>query len=475
MVSQDIRRKTQENMNAEEVATLIRMQVIEKEALRSNQISPEDSLSLTIEASKQVGEKSSLKTFFLSRAKLLNRLLPKSDPHLIQSYAWIKTWPLTFVSIVLSLLLGVLIGQITSGSSRINLLSPPFLGLIVWNLIVYLLILINLSLRLLKKNINLPFRTRITSWIVKFQRKSHKGPIEEAFWNAFLPLCTPIIRQYSSFLLHVSALCLGLGVVLGLAFHGFATSITVGWESTWFFNQPEMVQYILNTVYGWLPLVNQEITLQSVQQMHFDVNYSGIYAGPWLLRLMMMVSLLVIIPRGFLALFSLWKQKQATNHFDFYFNQPYFQNIIRQRDGKTMKIHLIPFATTISVEEHLQLEKLTASLELGKTQFVDHPTFYEDTDLPKLDGQSECWVVFSMGATGEEDVQGQFIRDLIKLCSREKNIIRIFVNSASFEERFKKIPLRIEQRKHAWNEFLATYQQPFAIVNLKNMSAEDIK
>lgn len=452
-------------MNYREASTLLWMQIQEKTALKEGLLSPQDASAVTKEASKQVGEASDPAAFLSVRAALLAK---KHFPQNADAPKMLKTWAVTSAVLLLSFIVGLAAQQIASDTHRINLLSPPLILFILWNLAVYLCLFASfITKTALKREVTSPIRRHLSNLILKIVRRSGKEKTTVAFWSEMIPMCRKSIGAYVAFLLHGAAVMLTLGFIAGMSLRGFSTAYTAGWESTWLSDKPEAVLAVLNFFYGWLPFADTSLTITEVKGMQFVGSQTGTAGAPWMIAIMASAVIFVVIPRCILAAAAALRQRKAADNLALNLNQPYFVNLIRQWRGKKMNIQVIPFATALSATEKSGLESIASELGLGAPSFDFVETVFEDDKLPELKGESECWAVFSMGATGESDVQGVFIEDLKKLCKKQNALLRVFVNSASFEKRFSSVPARIEERARSWKEFLKAHDVHFAIVNFE--------
>lgn len=441
------------------------MQIQEKNALKEGLLTPQESTSVTKEAGKKVGESAAPTAFLTARASLL---LTKYFPKESEPPKLLKTWGITAIILLISFILGIGTQQIASDTHRINLLSPPLILFILWNLVIYVWLFASfVAKKVFKRALTIPGRIYLNTLLSKIIRRGTKGKVSTAFWTEMVPMCRKAASAYVAFLLHSAAVMLTFGFIAGMSLRGFSTAYTAGWESTWLSDKPEAVLAVLQCFYGWVPFADTHLTLAEVKAMQFVGNQAGASGAPWMIAIMVSAVIFVVLPRVTLAAFAAFRHKQAAGNLALNLNQPYFVNLIRQWRGKKMNIQVIPFATAISAEDRSGLESVASELGLGSPAFDITETLFEDDKLPELKGETECWAVFSMGATGESDVQGVFIEELKKLCKKKNVLLRVFVNSASFEKRFANVPARIEERSRSWKSFLEALDVQFAIVNFE--------
>ena len=101
----------------------------------------------SIDARHLLGDKANKATWLVQRAKLiLTRTQTKEQPaiDIALNHDWFGTslGLLTFVLVILGYLLGAFSDRLSSTGSMINLLAPPILGLILWNLLIYVALIV---------------------------------------------------------------------------------------------------------------------------------------------------------------------------------------------------------------------------------------------------------------------------------------------------------------------------------------------
>lgn len=486
LISQGASNKKDTGYRFDEARDLVWMESSEKTALEEGDLTGDESSISTLEAKQQLGEGHSAKQFLLTRAKLLNIQLVENNSKLKNlKPQGFKTWFLTSSFLVIAFIIGFLSQQIAASDNRINLLSPPLLGLIAWNLIVYLLIFINFIIPNKKKgsgpSMRLPFRKGILLGIDKLMgKKASQSVYLKNFYSEYLPLTTSLTGYYIARVLHYSAAALAAGLIFGLWLRGFATAYVAGWESTWLYDYPHIVEVILKGLYGFLPVQDALInglTVEKVESMRFGADYVANSAGPWLIQLMVTVAVFVLIPRIFFGLYAGFRYHRLEKSFPLDTTTPYFQNLLRHWHGKTMTIRVVPFATSLSGKEVDGLKRIIAAMGYSGATIIIEKTLFEDDPLPTLSNSQseENWIIFSMGATGEDDVQGRFINEMKSQASKCGGLIRILVNSGPFEARFSTMEGRVKERNRSWQSFLNGYGIPYSIVNLDNQQTSTIQ
>ena len=378
---------------------------------------------------------------------------------------------------VLAFVGGILTNEFSVTDNRINLLSPPLLGVIAWNLIIYCWIATALVFNRGKSPVGYIRRT-FASAVLKLQtRGSHGQEALVSFYGKWTEAELPLLRGRIAEILHFSAALFGLGLIASIGIHGWGTEYTVGWESTWLSDKPAAVLTFINLFYGMIPvnadLFNQ-LTPQVIESMKFGAGH-GQNAAPWLVQLFYIISLIVVVPRILLGLYAYAKARYIENHFPIDLDSVYYSNILRQWRGQTMLIQIIPFSYPLTDKVKDGIQKFASELHPENSRCIFSEVQHENTKLPEIPAgeQTEVIAVFAMTSTPETEVQGRFIAELKQKALDSKALLRVVIDTSGFLARFANTPQRIAERKKNWSNFLAPYGVSFAFVNLTDADVKD--
>ena len=378
---------------------------------------------------------------------------------------------------VLAFVGGILTNEFSVTDNRINLLSPPLLGVIAWNLIIYCWIATALVFNRGKSPVGYIRRT-FASAVLKLQtRGSHGQEALVSFYGKWTEAELPLLRGRIAEILHFSAALFGLGLIASIGIHGWGTEYTVGWESTWLSDKPAAVLTFINLFYGMIPvnadLFNQ-LTPQVIESMKFGAGH-GQNAAPWLVQLFYIISLIVVVPRILLGLYAYAKARYIENHFPIDLDSVYYSNILRQWRGQTMLIQIIPFSYPLTDKVKDGIQKFASELHPENSRCIFSEAQHENTKLPEIPAgeQTEVIAVFAMTSTPETEVQGRFIAELKQKALDSKALLRVVIDTSGFLARFANTPQRIAERKKNWSNFLAPYGVSFAFVNLTGADVKD--
>uniref|UniRef100_UPI0025F25AE3 DUF2868 domain-containing protein n=1 Tax=uncultured Parasutterella sp. TaxID=1263098 RepID=UPI0025F25AE3 len=425
----------------------------------------------------EVGEQADFKKLLLTRAEGVLELLRSKSAVPFKKPQGIPYLAIGSVLAVLAFVGGILTNEFSVTDNRINLLSPPLLGVIAWNLIIYCWIATALVFNRGKSPVGYIRRT-FASAVLKLQtRGSHGQEALVSFYGKWTEAELPLLRGRIAEILHFSAALFGLGLIASIGIHGWGTEYTVGWESTWLSDKPAAVLTFINLFYGMIPvnadLFNQ-LTPQVIESMKFGAGH-GQNAAPWLAQLFYIIFLIVVVPRILLGLYAYAKARYIENHFPIDLDSVYYSNILRQWRGQTMLIQIIPFSYPLTDKVKDGIQKFASELHPENSRCIFSEAQHENTKLPEIPAgeQTEVIAVFAMTSTPETEVQGRFIAELKQKALDSKALLRVVIDTSGFLARFANTPQRIAERKKNWSNFLAPYGVSFAFVNLTDADTKD--
>ncbi len=188
---------------------------------------------------------------------------------------------------------------------QVNLLSPPLLAFLLWNLLVYL----GLGIAWL-----LPRRTRASAggwrWLDGAPWGKAAAGVPARFHQLWWQAAGALESQRWKQVLHTSALAWALGVALSIVVGGLVREYRVGWESTWL--DAGQVHAFLRVLFSPLTalLPVQPFSLAEVAQLHLRSGAppDAAQARRWVGLYLGLLLLLVALPRLLLALHAAWRR-----------------------------------------------------------------------------------------------------------------------------------------------------------------------
>jgi hypothetical protein len=410
--------------------------------------------------------------FIAARAdSAVRRLAPRAAP----VAAWLshRLWHCRWAVAVL--LLGVVLGFVadTVGAGhRVNLLGTGVWGLVAWNLLVYLLVVLPLPAGWMRRALS-----RRMLDLRGLLRGARQEPVLDRVAQRWVEASAPLSLARAGMLMHLGAAGLALGVIGGLYLRGLGLDYRAGWAST--FLDAATVHQILGTLYApaqqvmaWMPGV-APIALPDPAGFDALRLVGGASpaptpansAAPWIHLQALTLALLVVGPRLVLAALGglrvLWWSQRFPLPLA---GDPYFDDLLRQQRREQARVTLLPYAQDAATPaEHEALRHWLQPL-LGETmQWQVAPVRpYGSEDEAALQqslvGRPTLLLArFDLSATPEAEVHGRWLRAL-QTAMRQAGAPRgvLVVEESGFVQRFgQTAPERIDQRRAAW-QALAT-------------------
>ena len=423
----------------------------------------------------------------VQRAGILNRRLVERYPF-IASVRDAAAGPRQagLLVIACALLLGFGLSAL-DGTQRINLLAPGLIGLVLWNVAVYALLLVRairrrdttkarpLS-RLLAHNATAALQKLIT------RSASFNAPLAAAlksFAREWIDAARPLLLARAARVVHLGAAAIGAGLIAGLYARGVALEYVAGWEST--FLDASQVRVLFHGLYGpasfatAIPLPDAA----QVEALRFTPNTGGERATKWIHLLAATVALSVIVPRLGLALLATTAIARWSWAMPLPSSLPsYFRNVFGAVDSSIGRgiVMVAPYAHTVPAPSIARLRELLPKA-FGSDLAVDlrEPIAYGGEDdfirhLPDRGGAIADIIVllFNLASTPEEENHGTLLaaaRDWMTSHRRQAQLL-ILLDASSYAERMGSDSKRIDERRRAWEAFVVERGLAVAVVDL---------
>jgi Protein of unknown function (DUF2868) len=434
--------------------------------------SPQSALPLSLGAPSQA--------FLVKRSeRLLDRLRARSPAVMhILALAGGLTWLGRFV-LGVALVAGVSLSAL-DGSRRINILAFPLIGLIAWNLFVYVLLLVT-WIRTRGRPAAAGFWSAsvyerwISSRIESLMRHSTRFNVPlttglrrfAAEWGA---LSQPILFLRAKRLLHLAAALLAIGLIVGLYFRGIALRYEAGWEST--FLSPQSAYALISALYGPASALSgiSSGSLGEVSELRWTATGGGGEAAAWIHLLAITAMLYVVLPRLLAATantFSLWRLARRL---------PIPASLLGYARTLVMGVgsgaaretaSVVPYAYEPKSSSVAGLESLlTAALGANLKVQLDDPVKYgdEETVAARLAATSAAWhvILMTLASTPEVENHGAFLtawRDWLAENAVAAPLL-IVIDEGPYAARMRgeaAFEQRVQERRTVWREFVAGY------------------
>ncbi len=423
-------------------------------------------------AAAAVGEAAAPEVFLAQRARLaLQRLQPR-HPGLRRAVAGLGWRPWVALVVVLgAFLLGLVVDRV-GDTQRVNILAPPVLLLLVWNLAVFMFIVVARFLPVADGRMTDPVRHTMERLGAGWRGVRPRSTVSVGAWLADLSLewarlAAPLYRVRAARVLHLAAAALASGVIAGMYLRGLALEYRATWEST--FLDPALVHALLSVALApgaWLG----GLTMPDVAQVAAIRAPGSENAAPWLHLMSLTLLAIVVLPRLCLATIAWGLERRRAATMSLPLEHPYFRRLLRAFHVEPAQVWAIAYGFTPSSTSIAGLEALLSRLLGGAaTIYLGAPVGYGEEDDPalrKLPAQSGPVVaLFNLAATPEREAHAAFAAALKADCSTEQPLLAI-VDETSFKARAGDDPQRMEQRRAAWRDMLATVQVVPVFVDL---------
>jgi hypothetical protein len=408
-----------------------------------------------------VGSGASADAFLARRAALALERIGTREPAFVRGVRALRWRRWVGVAIVvIAFAIGLFVDQVDRTQS-INILAPPVLVQLAWNLAVYAVL--------------------AASYVVHYGEPRPEGALRR--WLAFLATggtaarargapaarrafvtlvadwterAAPLYRARSLRILHLAAAALALGVVAGLYVRGLGLAYLAEWQST--FLEPGTVRTIAAIAYApgaWL----LGLPIPGVDAIAAMRAPGGVNAAPWIHRMAGTVALVIIAPRLVLALGAWLVERHRAGRMAMPDDDPYFARLLRGLRGGVARVRVVPYALTPARDVIAGVEAVVTRVFGGATALtVTAPVAYGDDLAPSLDAMTATIVLFDASATPEREVQGTA---LAALAGRSGALA--CVDESAWAAHWQAQPSRIAERRAAWQRLADDARVPLVV------------
>lgn len=367
-------------------------------------------------------DRSGERHFLATRADLLLIRVTSRFP---EAARWATTLPsrhriglFAMILMIIAAVVGFLTNEL-GPEKRINILSFPLLGIILWSLVVYLREIV----LLLRKREQL-FSGDWLAWIVDTLQPKipATAPADEKdtlalagaqvlFEKRWKKLLIPVTGSRIKSILHTTALVLALSAIGGMYVKGLANEYRAVWEST-FFSESAQLRPFLSLILGPAAALTGDSlpTVDELDLIHWKAGTeeaAGQNAARWIHWYAITIGIFVIIPRGLLAIF--WRTRAAHLARTLPFREVssgYFDHLLAISTGSSLAVTIVPYP--VSPDESVQ-RRILRTLEDQFEKPVDIDLLAavnfgeEEEAIPGLDG--EVIPLFDFSSTPEKETQ----------------------------------------------------------------------
>jgi Protein of unknown function (DUF2868) len=461
-------------MTDAELASVCWVRAVEQGAREGAPWSDDDAAWASAEARRAVGEggdRAKGQAFLVKRAQLAQERLAKRDA------AWraplqgvhgprLWRWLLLLLAVaVAAYIVGDVLGHGVGGGRRINLLAPPVLALLLWNLVVYVLLLFASG-----RGPSAWMARAIEDARTRFSARGKAAPLiaARARFAAEWAVATSGVQQARvAGVMHAAAALLALIVVASMYVFGIAFDYRAGWDSTWL--DAEQVQRTLALVFTPATALSGIVvpSIDEMAKLRFAEGSAGESAARWIHLYAITLGLFVVLPRVLLAAWSAWRVRRAERKLALPQDEPYFRALLRDGPSTARPVTVLPYSYTLTAPQVKALPKaLIEAIGPGAQPRVKPMLALGSEDaLPAAaleDADADVAALFAATATPERETHGAFVRTLANAVGGRATV-SVLIDESAFRHRSgsaSDAELRLTQRRAAWQRMLHDLSLP---------------
>jgi hypothetical protein len=387
--------------------------------------------------------------------------------------------------------------DVLGSERRINLLAFPLLGLLLWNLAVYGLLLLGPALARGESAAGLASTAiRASGWLLR--RRMAGSAAEEMRWltrslgrfaAAWRVHATPLLAARMRRLLHLGALGFALGLVAGMYLRGLAFEYRASWEST--FLDPPQVTRLLGFVLG--PAAHALDALRAepepaVSALLTEARLAELRApdgdGPaatWIHLWALTAGAGIALPRLVLALREGRQVRRLVAALGPPLEDPYYLRLCAPDRGAGVRVdvwlyshHLPPASRDALLELLHELFGNRARIDVGEplAYGAEPPSGSDGSPAPQA-----RVVVFNLAQSPEEEVHGVFLEGLRAAAAQcpQPPALLVLLDEGPYRARLGESGGRdrIGQRRRAWDRVGRAADLRFAALRPLDANADE--
>ncbi|HZG47249.1 MAG TPA: DUF2868 domain-containing protein [Allosphingosinicella sp.] len=376
--------------------------------------------------------------------------------------------------------LGVVTNEL-GGGNRLNIIAFPLVGMIAWNLLIYVALAAGTLRSALTRNREPSAAgglTRLFQRMVGPRGGSDGQPIGRAlsrFSSDWIHFAGGLQQSRARRALHLAAAALAAGLLVGMYGRALSIEYRAGWESTF---------VGAGTLHAWLAFILAPATALTgiglpnpagLEALRWS-NGPGQIAGPWIHLYAATAFLFIIGPRLLLAALAaarvshLRRRMPAPGLDDFY-----VRRLIRSARGGGATVRIIPYSYRPDSEAQRRLQdSLVRALGEGTQTSFDPPITYggEDEWLDRATIEEEVdylIILFNLSATPEDENHGALAAGLQRRLTHRRSGARLaaILDQTPYRQRLgtqADADQRLRTRTAEWERVLSAHHlHPLAV------------
>jgi hypothetical protein len=326
------------------------------------------------------GQRVDARAWLIARADRLIELLSHRQPRLAalaQAPAW-QHWA-GWLLPLLALVVGGIVDRIDN-PKQVNLLSPPLLAFVLWNLGVYLAIAVLAFWPHPEKK---PAAGSWFSQLLERRTGGLRGDVAKAFGLAWWRVARRLEGQRWRRILHTCAAAWAVGVALSIVLGGLVREYRVGWEST-LLDLPQvhlLLRVLFAPVVAVLPI--EPFSQAELARLHFGsgLEVGRLEARRWVGLYVALLVVLVVVPRTLLALWAAFRQYRLSRGIAIDLRTPEFAAVLGRISPARVRlaVHVLPGGAIDTLAVVLQQAGPHAAAGMGSERWTILDTPRGDT------------------------------------------------------------------------------------------------
>ncbi len=356
--------------------------------------------------------------------------------------------PLVLATIAVAAVAGALT-NLLGPERHVSVLAFPLAGILAWNMLVYAAVAaraLGRTVARLRGARPAPSRlaslgrwledTRLATLARRLGATARSAVVTDAvrrFQLLWLPTAAPLIAARLRVVLHLAAVAMALGAVIGMYVSGIAFEYRATWESTWL--DATAVQRYLDAVLGPAARVLGE-PVPDVAPLRGSAGEGS--AAPWIHLWATTLGLFVLIPRAILAAVDALTAARLSRWLLVHVDAGYARRALHSGRGAATLVHVVYYScapdTALRERLHSLLqEHAGARAVIHDDAHLDYGDRPERVTVPEApSGSGLLVVVFALAQTPETQVHGEFLERLAERLEGAGWTLMVIFEAATF-------------------------------------------
>lgn len=406
---------------------------------------------------------STLPDFLYHRAEqLLKRLAARHKMFASVTQGHSGMWGASWLLPLAALLVGGMAERF-GDPHRVDVLSMPLLGIIAWNLLAYLLLVLWALLPARRAGLRRGLANRMALGSGHIPRRlphALAGGVLQ-FMVDWARLGARLNMARIARILHWSAAAFATGAILSLYVRGIVERYATGWEST--FLEPGHVYRLLSLLFAPAERIFglEGFTADEVMGLQ---NWGDAHPGNgarWVNLYAASLLLYVVLPRLVLGAWAAARAIWLRQRFPLDLEQPYFHQLSVSAGGEPGLLRVLPYSLTVDEARSRGLDTVAQEMLGEQARVRLLPPVAYGSEAPALESGEGVTnaVLFGLAATPEQENHGVFLAAL----GKGRKLVALLDQSALAA---RMDTSRLSERIELWREFCILHGAEPKVVDL---------